>query len=83
MMVRSVGESGGGIAIQYLPGYEIERAVGIITAEVVLGPGWWGEVSAQWAGFLGTRSAEFEAKWREAKHIVLILRGRMRCCDWG
>ncbi|HHY34409.1 MAG TPA: heavy metal-binding domain-containing protein [Firmicutes bacterium] len=59
------------VTIPYVPGREIAKVVGIVTAEVVLGTGFFTELTTGLADFLGIRGTEFELKWREAKDAAL------------
>jgi len=59
------------VTLHHFPGRKIEKVVGVVTAEVVLGTGLITEMSTAFADLLGTRGTEFEAKWREAKEAAL------------
>lgn len=59
------------VTLQHVPGREIERVVGVVTAEVVLGTGLFTDLSMALSDMIGTRATEFEAKWREAKEDAL------------
>lgn len=54
------------VTLQHLPGYEIRRIGGVVTAEIVLGTGFLTEFSTALADLLGTRGTAFETKWKEA-----------------
>jgi len=59
------------VTIPCVPGRKIAKVVGIVTAEVVLGTGFFTEFTTGLADFLGIRGTEFELKWREAKNAAL------------
>lgn len=58
------------VTLPYVPGREVERVVGVVTSEVVLGTGFLTELSTAFSDMLGTRGTEFEAKWKEAKEAA-------------
>lgn len=59
------------VTIAYVPGRDIARVAGIVTAEVVLGTGFLTEFTTDIADLFGTRATEFEMKWRDAKAAAL------------
>lgn len=52
-------------------GYIINRYLGIVEGEIVLGTGMFSAITADISDFLGTRSAEYEKKMSQAKNVVM------------
>lgn len=51
--------------------YEATRYLGIVSCEVVVGTGFWSEVTADWADLWGTRASGFEKKLANGKDVAL------------
>lgn len=52
-------------------GHKVIRYLGIVSCEVVVGTGFWSELTADWADLWGTRASGFEKKLANGKNMAL------------